>query len=156
LPPPDWKRRSQKGRICPMEHLLRPTKYAQNQPHARFFVTSALLSSGLASGVSCHWASPNAWLANEEAAGLNGDFSTDVHAACQLQVHHRAPAERTEISGARLPCRSRAIRQKKDFLAGTGNSPIWGVFGKRGSPSLPCIELEWGPVKRIVKSTASK
>jgi hypothetical protein len=64
-----------------MEHLLRPTKYAQNQPHARFFVTSALLSSGLASGVSCHWASPNAWLANEEAAGLNGDFSTDVHAA---------------------------------------------------------------------------
>ena len=32
-----------------------------------------------------------------------------------------------------------------------------GVFLESGAPpSLPCIELEWGPVKRIVKSTASK
>ena len=29
-------------------------------------------------------------------------------------------------------------------------------FGERAPSSVPCIELKWGPVKRIVKSIASK
>jgi len=142
-----------------MEHLLRPNEICAKSATCSllgFFVTSALLSSGLASGVSCHWASPNAWLANQEAAGLNGDFSTDVHAA----VNYKSTIARLlkEQKFQELDyLADRARSGKRKISRRELETRQSGVFLESGAPpSLPCIELEWGPVKRIVKSTASK
>jgi hypothetical protein len=62
-------------------------------------------------------ASPNACLhPNEEAAGLNGDFSSDVHAAVNYNSTHRAPAERTEIQ--EFDCLADCARSGKERFPG--------------------------------------